>query len=70
MNLNISVDDILMTTAIKFGGLETQKDTVNAALEEFIETGKRMDFYQQPAQLILMMTGIIEKYAEKYENTN
>jgi Arc/MetJ family transcription regulator len=44
MNLNISVDDILMTTAIKFGGLETEKDTVNAALEEFIETRKRMDF--------------------------
>jgi Arc/MetJ family transcription regulator len=44
MNLNISVDDTLMTTAIKFGGLEPAKDTVTAALEEFIETKKRMDF--------------------------
>ena len=44
MNLNISVDDTLMSTAIKFGGLETEKETVNAALEEFIETRKRMDF--------------------------
>jgi Arc/MetJ family transcription regulator len=44
MNLNISVDDTLMTATIKFDGLETEKDTVNVALEEFIETRKRMDF--------------------------
>jgi Arc/MetJ family transcription regulator len=37
MATNLALDDNLLAVAQKVGGMKTKKDTVNAALKEFIE---------------------------------
>lgn len=40
MATNLGIDDILLNTALKIGGLKSKKDTVNAALDEYIRRRK------------------------------
>jgi Arc/MetJ family transcription regulator len=43
MATNLAIDDSLLTSALDIGGLKTKKDTVNLALEEFIQRRKRQE---------------------------
>ena len=43
MSTNLALDDNLLETALKVSGLKTKKDTVNAALKEFIERRKQKE---------------------------
>jgi len=40
MATNLAIDMSLLENAVQIGGLKTKKDTVNLALEEFIERRK------------------------------
>ena len=52
MATNLALDDRLLETALKIGGLKTKKDTVNAALKEFVERRKQKEiialFFSMP----------------------
>jgi Uncharacterized protein conserved in bacteria (DUF2191). len=37
MATNLAIDDVLWEKALEIGGYKSKKDTVNAALEEFIK---------------------------------
>jgi len=37
---NLAIDDGLLTKALEIGGYKSKKDTVNAALDEFIKRRK------------------------------
>lgn len=52
MATNLSIDNELLNTALEVGGLKTKKDTVNLALEEFIQRRK--------ADEIISLFGTIE----------
>jgi len=56
MTTNLSVDARLLDDALKIGGLKTEKDTVDLALEEFIQKRKAAE--------ILTLFGTIEYYAD------
>lgn len=43
MPTNLALDDNLLEEALKVGGLKTKKDTVNAALKEFVERRKQQE---------------------------
>jgi len=43
MATNLAIDDRLLNEALKIGGYKSKKDTVNAALEEFIRRRKTND---------------------------
>lgn len=43
MATNLAINDQLLTNALEIGGFRTKKDTVNAALEEFIQRRKAED---------------------------
>jgi Arc/MetJ family transcription regulator len=43
MATNLAIDDNLLKTALVIGGLKTKKDTVNLALDEFIQRRKRQE---------------------------
>jgi len=43
MASNLAIDNNLMDTAMKVGGLKSKKDTVNQALKEFIKQRKTAD---------------------------
>jgi len=43
MATNLSINNELLNNALKISGLKTKKDTVNAALEEFILRRKRKE---------------------------
>jgi len=43
MATNLAINDELLVSALKAGGLKTKKDTVNLALEEFIQKRKRKE---------------------------
>jgi Arc/MetJ family transcription regulator len=43
MATNLAIDDNLLKTALIIGGLKTKKDTVNLALDEFIQRRKRQE---------------------------
>ena len=43
MATNLSIDPLLLEEALKVGGLNTKKDTVNQALKEFIEKRKQQE---------------------------
>ena len=43
MATNLAISEELMNTALKLGGYRSKKDTVNAALEEFIRRRKGED---------------------------
>ena len=40
MATNLAIDDRLLTKALEIGGYKSKKDTVNAALDEFIKRRK------------------------------
>jgi Arc/MetJ family transcription regulator len=41
MATNLAIDDELLSLAKKVGGLKTKKETVNAALKEFVQRRKQ-----------------------------
>lgn len=43
MATNLAINEQLLNCALEIGGLRTKKDTVNAALEEFIQRRKAED---------------------------
>ena len=43
MATNLAIDDRSLETALVIGGLKTKKDTVNLALDEFIQRRKRQE---------------------------
>lgn len=43
MPTNLAINDQLLSYALEIGGFRTKKDTVNAALEEFIQRRKAED---------------------------
>lgn len=43
MATNLAINDQLLNDALEIGGFRTKKDTVNAALEEFIQRRKVED---------------------------
>jgi Arc/MetJ family transcription regulator len=43
MATNLAIDDNLLDRALVIGGLKTKKDTVNLALDEFIQRRKRQE---------------------------
>ncbi len=43
MPSNLAIDDRLLEQALRAGGLKTKRETVNAALREFIRRRRRLD---------------------------
>ncbi len=43
MATNLAINDQLLNNALEIGGFRSKKDTVNAALEEFIQRRKAED---------------------------
>jgi Arc/MetJ family transcription regulator len=43
MATNLAIDDRLLDEALKAGGHKTKKDTVNAALREYIQRRKQLE---------------------------
>ena len=43
MATNLAISDELLNTALRVGDFKTKKDTVNAALQEFIEWRKQQE---------------------------
>jgi Arc/MetJ family transcription regulator len=43
MATNLAINNELLTSAFTIGGLKTKKETVNLALEEFIQRRKRKE---------------------------
>jgi len=43
MATNLAIDERLLNEALEIGGYKSKKDTVNAALEEFIKRRKTND---------------------------
>ncbi len=43
MATNLALDNSLLDAALKVGGFKSKKDTVNAALKEFIERRKQQE---------------------------
>jgi len=43
MTTSLSIDTQLLGDALKIGGLKTEKDTIDLALEEFIQRRKAAD---------------------------
>ena len=58
MATNLAINDDLLTRALELGGFRSKKDTVNAALEEFIRRRKAED--------VINLFGKIE-YSEGYD---
>ena len=58
MATNLAIDDNLLNKALEVGGFRSKKDTVNAALEEFIRRRKAED--------IITLFGTIE-YNKDYD---
>ena len=46
MATNLAIDEKLLDDALKIGGLRTKKDTVNLALEEFINRRRAADILE------------------------
>jgi hypothetical protein len=46
MATNLAINEELLNTAYKIGGYSTKKETVNTALEEFIERRKSEELIQ------------------------
>ena len=43
MATNLAINDTLLNEALKLSGLKTKKDTVNLALEEFVNRRKQLE---------------------------
>jgi hypothetical protein len=61
MATNLAINESLLDKALELGGFRSKKDTVNAALEEFIRRRKAED--------VISMFGKIE-YAADYNYKN
>lgn len=46
MATNLALDDSLLSLAQKVGGMKTKKETVNAALKEFIQRRRQEEISQ------------------------
>jgi Arc/MetJ family transcription regulator len=46
MTTNLAIDQKLLDSALNIGGLKTQKETVTAALKEFVQRRKQLDIIQ------------------------
>ena len=46
MATNLALDDKLLKLALKVGGFKTKKETVNAALKEFVERHKQLEIIE------------------------
>ena len=55
---NLAINDELLKNALEIGGYKSKKDTVNAALEEFIQRRRSED--------VIGLFGKVE-YDEKYD---
>jgi len=55
---NLAINDDLLKNALEIGGYKSKKDTVNAALEEFIQRRRSED--------VISLFGKVE-YDEKYD---
>jgi Bacterial antitoxin of type II TA system, VapB len=55
---NLAINDELLRNALEIGGYKSKKDTVNAALEEFIQRRRSED--------VISLFGKVE-YDEKYD---
>jgi hypothetical protein len=51
MASNLAIDEKLLNDALKIGGLKTKKDTVNVALQEFIQRRKIKDIIDMFGQI-------------------
>ncbi len=51
MATNLALDDDLLKLALEVGGFKTKKETVNAALKEFVERHKQHEIIQLFGQL-------------------
>ena len=58
MATNLAINDQLLNSALEIGGFRSKKDTVNAALEEFIQRRK--------AEEVINLFGKIE-FDENYD---
>jgi hypothetical protein len=61
MATNLAINDTLLNRALEIGGFRSKKDTVNAALEEFIKRRKSED--------VINLFGKIE-FDETYDYKN
>lgn len=43
MATNLAIDDDLLRQALQIGGLKSKTDTVNLALQEFVDRRKQLD---------------------------
>lgn len=59
MATNLNIDEKLLVTALKAGGLKTKKATVNEALREFVQRRKQAE--------ILNLFGSVE-FDEDYDH--
>lgn len=46
MPTNLNIDDKILKEAVKISGLKTKKETVNAALQEFINRHKQLQVFK------------------------
>jgi len=51
MATNLALDSHLLNLALKVGGFKSKKDTVNAALKEFVERRKQLEIIDLFGQL-------------------
>ena len=51
MATNLALDQNLLDTALKLGGFKSKKDTVNAALREFIDRRKQQEIKELFGQM-------------------
>jgi hypothetical protein len=46
MATNLALDNSLLNLALEVGGFKTKKDTVNAALKEFVDRHKQVEIIE------------------------
>ncbi len=51
MATNLALDNSLLNQALQVGGFKTKKDTVNAALKEFVERHKQLEIIELFGQM-------------------
>ncbi len=57
MATNLAIDDRLLTKALEIGGYKSKKDTVNAALDEFIKRRKAKELIEGNYRIIYAIEG-------------
>ncbi len=51
MTMDLSVDNNLLSLALRVGGFKNKKETINAALKEFVEKHKQFEIIELFGQL-------------------